>query len=76
MAEIATIARPYAEALFKAAGGDGAALKQQLACPLRVAAALRSGIEQFDHDLGFGEYPLQQHRVTHRKHFFGRYAPT
>ena len=30
MAEIATIARPYAEALFKAAGGDGAALVDQL----------------------------------------------
>ena len=31
MAEIATIARPYAEALFKAAGADGAKLKDQVA---------------------------------------------
>ena len=30
MAEIATIARPYAEALFKAAGADAAPLKDQL----------------------------------------------
>ena len=30
MAELATIARPYAEALFKAAGGSGAALVDQL----------------------------------------------
>ena len=30
MAEIATIARPYAEALFKAAGTDRAALAQQM----------------------------------------------
>ncbi|MEN9417501.1 MAG: hypothetical protein RI988_1121 [Pseudomonadota bacterium] len=38
MAEIATIARPYAEALFKAAGGDGAALKQQLAALATLAS--------------------------------------
>ena len=31
MAELATIARPYAEALFKAAGDDSASLKPQLA---------------------------------------------
>ena len=31
MAELATIARPYAEALYKAAGGAGAALKEQVA---------------------------------------------
>ncbi len=30
MAEIATLARPYAEALFKAAGGEAAALKDQV----------------------------------------------
>jgi F-type H+-transporting ATPase subunit delta len=38
MAEIATIARPYAEALFKAAGGDGAALKDQMAALAALAA--------------------------------------
>ncbi len=38
MAEIATIARPYAEALFKAAGGDGAALKDQMAALATLAA--------------------------------------
>jgi F-type H+-transporting ATPase subunit delta len=30
MAEIATIARPYAEALYKAAGADAASLKEQV----------------------------------------------
>ncbi len=38
MAEIATIARPYAEALFKAAGGDGAALKDQMAALATLAS--------------------------------------
>jgi F-type H+-transporting ATPase subunit delta len=38
MAEIATIARPYAEAMFKAAaGGDVQALKEQLAALASVA---------------------------------------
>lgn len=45
MAELATIARPYAEALFKAAGGRGdtAALKDQVAVLAAIAgdAALR-----------------------------------
>ncbi len=39
MAELATIARPYAEALFKAAGGEGAALKPQLAHLAQLAAS-------------------------------------
>ena len=38
MAEIATIARPYAEALFKAAGTDQSALVQQVQALARVAA--------------------------------------
>jgi F-type H+-transporting ATPase subunit delta len=38
MAEIATIARPYAEALFKAAGTDPAALSQQVQALAAVAA--------------------------------------
>lgn len=37
MAEIATLARPYAEALFKAAGAEGAALKEQLAALAALA---------------------------------------
>ena len=37
MAEIATIARPYAEALYKAAGGDAAALVAPLAALAAVA---------------------------------------
>ena len=37
MAELATIARPYAEALHKAAGHDGAALKAQLALLAQLA---------------------------------------
>jgi F-type H+-transporting ATPase subunit delta len=41
MAELATIARPYAEALFKAAGEQGAGLMAQLAALAKVA-----GIEQ------------------------------
>jgi F-type H+-transporting ATPase subunit delta len=41
MAEIATIARPYAEALFKAAGGQGAALKD----PLNALAQLAGNNE-------------------------------
>jgi F-type H+-transporting ATPase subunit delta len=41
MAELATIARPYAEALFKAAGDQGAGLMPQLAALAKVA-----GIEQ------------------------------
>jgi F-type H+-transporting ATPase subunit delta len=38
MAEIATLARPYAEALFKAAGADAAALKDQVAALASLAA--------------------------------------
>jgi F-type H+-transporting ATPase subunit delta len=38
MAEIATIARPYAEALFKAAGTDPGALSQQVQALAAVAA--------------------------------------
>jgi F-type H+-transporting ATPase subunit delta len=38
MAEIATIARPYAEALFKAAGTDPASLVQQVQALAQVAA--------------------------------------
>jgi F-type H+-transporting ATPase subunit delta len=38
MAEIATIARPYAEALFKAAGADASALKAQVAALGALAA--------------------------------------
>ena len=41
MAELATIARPYAEALFKASGSQGAAFKEQLA----ALAALASDTE-------------------------------
>lgn len=41
MAELATIARPYAEALFKAAGDQGAGLMAQLGTLANVA-----GIEQ------------------------------
>lgn len=37
MAELATIARPYAEALFKAAGAQGEALKTQLAALATLA---------------------------------------
>ncbi len=44
MAELATIARPYAEALYKAAGSSGAALKEQMASLAALAgdAGLRS----------------------------------
>jgi F-type H+-transporting ATPase subunit delta len=45
MAEIATIARPYAEALFKAAGADGAKLKDQIAA--LSALASDEGLRQF-----------------------------
>jgi F-type H+-transporting ATPase subunit delta len=45
MAEIATIARPYAEALFKAAGADGAKLKDQVAA--LAALASDEGLRQF-----------------------------
>ena len=38
MAEIATLARPYAEALFKAAGDDAARLKDQMSALASVAA--------------------------------------
>jgi F-type H+-transporting ATPase subunit delta len=38
MAELATIARPYAEALFKAAGADAAALNTQLGEVAALAA--------------------------------------
>ncbi len=38
MAEIATLARPYAEALFKAAGSDAVALKDQVAALASLAA--------------------------------------
>ncbi len=39
MAELATIARPYAEALFAAAGADAAGLKQQVAGLAQLAAS-------------------------------------
>jgi F-type H+-transporting ATPase subunit delta len=45
MAELATIARPYAEALYKAAGGAGAALKAQVAS--LAALAGDEGLRQF-----------------------------
>jgi F-type H+-transporting ATPase subunit delta len=38
MAELATIARPYAEALFKATGADAAAVKPQIDALAAVAA--------------------------------------
>jgi F-type H+-transporting ATPase subunit delta len=38
MAELATIARPYAEALFKAAGADGDKLKDQVASLAALAS--------------------------------------
>jgi F-type H+-transporting ATPase subunit delta len=38
MAEIATLARPYAEALFKAAGGDAHTLKDQVSALALLAA--------------------------------------
>jgi F-type H+-transporting ATPase subunit delta len=38
MAELATIARPYAEALFKAAGGNAAALSDEVAALAAVAS--------------------------------------
>jgi F-type H+-transporting ATPase subunit delta len=45
MAEIATIARPYAEALFKAAGADAGALKEQMSSLAALAAD--EGLRQF-----------------------------
>jgi F-type H+-transporting ATPase subunit delta len=39
MAELATIARPYAEALFKASGADAQALKPQMASLAELAAS-------------------------------------
>ncbi len=48
MAELATIARPYAEALFKAAGSGAAALKAPLAALAAVAAD--SHLRQFADD--------------------------
>jgi len=38
MAELATIARPYAEALYRAAGGSGAGLKDQVSSLAALAA--------------------------------------
>jgi F-type H+-transporting ATPase subunit delta len=48
MAEIATIARPYAEALFKAAGTDRAALLQQVQVLADIAA--HPQLQQFADD--------------------------
>ncbi len=45
MAELATIARPYAEALYRSAGGAGAALKEQLTS--LAALAGDAGLRQF-----------------------------
>ena len=45
MAELATIARPYAEALFKASAGNGAALKEQIAS--LAALAVNPELRQF-----------------------------
>ena len=48
MAELATIARPYAEALYKAHGGAGAALKEQMAA--LAALAGDDALRQFADD--------------------------
>jgi F-type H+-transporting ATPase subunit delta len=48
MAELATIARPYAEALFQAAGADARALLTQLDALAAVAAD--AGLRQFADD--------------------------
>ena len=45
MAELATIARPYAEALYEAAGSNGAALKEQVSALALLAAD--AGLRQF-----------------------------
>ncbi|MBI5718597.1 MAG: F0F1 ATP synthase subunit delta [Burkholderiales bacterium] len=45
MAELATIARPYAEALFKAAAADGTKLKEQMSA--LAALAGDAGLRQF-----------------------------
>jgi F-type H+-transporting ATPase subunit delta len=45
MAELATIARPYAEALFKAAGAEGAKLKEQVSS--LGSLANDAGLRQF-----------------------------
>jgi F-type H+-transporting ATPase subunit delta len=45
MAELATIARPYAEALYRSAGSNGTALKEQLAS--LAALAGDAGLRQF-----------------------------
>lgn len=45
MAELATIARPYAEALYEAAGSNGAALKEQVSALASLAADV--GLRQF-----------------------------
>ena len=45
MAELATIARPYADALYKAAGGNGAALKDQVSA--LASLATDAGLRQF-----------------------------
>jgi F-type H+-transporting ATPase subunit delta len=47
MAEIATLARPYSEALFKAAGAEGVALKAQLSALAALAgdAQLRQFVD-------------------------------
>ncbi len=45
MAEIATIARPYAEALFKSAGTEGAKLKDQMASLATLASD--AGLRQY-----------------------------
>jgi F-type H+-transporting ATPase subunit delta len=45
MAELATIARPYAEALFKAAGAEGAKLTGQMAA--LASLARDAGLQQF-----------------------------
>ncbi len=45
MAELATIARPYAEALYKASGNSGAALKEQMASLATLAGD--EGLRQF-----------------------------
>ncbi|MBK9137047.1 MAG: F0F1 ATP synthase subunit delta [Betaproteobacteria bacterium] len=45
MAELATIARPYAEALYKAAGAEGGGMKAQVAALAALAAD--EGLQQF-----------------------------
>ena len=74
MAELATIARPYAEALFKSGGGDAFAWKAQLESVASLAADPQ--LRQFAALLAIETNRLQWLQSRAQQMFFRALHPT